>query len=238
MVNREINPLREQFICKQARELAIKLWRLIQEQERGRVTALELLPIEPRLVATQLLGLTFEEPDEIGSVARANSMVEVAGLLSRPEKKILVARGSRPEVRRFTGAHEIGHYVLHSEVTELRESPTIDAPTRNPFKPLREKEADMFAAELLMPRKVLREVFSSLFGPTIDHTSLNDDQTFYLTSGKLSASQLALMSPLELAKLVAEESSFISADARCLTHIFGVSAIAMALQLTRLGLVK
>jgi len=219
--------------------LAIKLWRHIEKREGRRVRNVELLPFEPRFVATELLGLDFEEPEEIGSVASGNSVrVEVAGLLERPSRKIMVARTLKPEIRRFTGAHEIGHYLLHPDVTALRESPTTDAVVRSPFRSLREKEADLFAEEFLMPRRVLCEVFSRLFGEPLVSARLDDRQAFYLTSGKLLASELSRMELLELAKLVAGESSFISADARCLTDIFGVSSTAMAVHLLRLRLVS
>ena len=199
---------------------------------------MEMLPFEPRTIATELLGLDFEEPEEIGSVASVSYLrIEVAGLLERPKKKILVARRLAPEVRRFTGAHEIGHYLLHRDVMSLRESPTTDSALRSPLRSVREREADIFAAELLMPRKVVQKVFSTMFGEPIGRAQLTDDRAFYFTGGRLSASRISAMRPFELSKLIAQESSFISADARCLTDIFGVSSTAMAVQLMGLGLV-
>ena len=65
------------------------------------------------------------------------------------------------ERRRFSVAHEVGHFLLHTgagpqgvfcRVGDLRPDP--DSPER-----LRERQANRFAAELLMPRELVeREV--------------------------------------------------------------------------------
>ena len=65
----------------------------------------------------------------------------------------IVVRGASSEQRRrFTIAHEIGHFVLH---------PGRLAPERggavNEAWQLQEREADQFAAELLMPEGLVRE---------------------------------------------------------------------------------
>lgn len=50
--------------------------------------------------------------------------------------------------QRFTMAHEIGHYVLHNVTQDVYRS--LDAPRDE-----KEREADAFAAALLMPRHLL-----------------------------------------------------------------------------------
>jgi len=54
--------------------------------------------------------------------------------------------------RRFTIAHEIGHFVLHQE----RCSPGHDGAVGEAGR-IEEREADAFAAELLMPEHLVRE---------------------------------------------------------------------------------
>lgn len=65
---------------------------------------------------------------------------------------IVVSGASNERRRRFTIAHEIGHFVLH---------PGRLAPERggavNEAWQLQEREADKFAAELLMPEPLVRE---------------------------------------------------------------------------------
>src|SRR6266446_2827989 len=63
-----VNGFRERFIRAQARQLVRQFARLIQAREGRQLTSLELLPIDPRAVATEVLGFAVEEVDEIGFV--------------------------------------------------------------------------------------------------------------------------------------------------------------------------
>ena len=190
------------------------------------------------MIAAEGLGLSFEEPEEIGSVEFGGRMkVEIAGMIERPLKKITVARRLKPEVWRFTVAHEVGHYVLHSSLSSLRDGPATDNQIKSARRSPLEKEADLFAAELLMPNKALRQLFSRLFGPAVNVAGIDEGVAFYLTEGKLSARQITALEPLERARLVAQTQSLTSNLNRSLVEIFGVSTTAMGIQLLRLGLV-
>lgn len=84
----------------------------------------------------------------------------VSGLLMLDRRRPLVAvnRAHHPNRRRFTIAHEIGHLVLHGERTKffLDASPVFfrrdNAPRTNQTV---EREANRFAAELLMPGRIM-----------------------------------------------------------------------------------
>ncbi len=54
--------------------------------------------------------------------------------------------------RRFTIAHEIGHFVLHPERCRPERGGAVNEAER-----MEEREADAFAAELLMPEHLVRE---------------------------------------------------------------------------------
>jgi len=54
--------------------------------------------------------------------------------------------------RRFTIAHEIGHFVLHPERCRPERGGAVNEAGR-----MEEREADAFAAELLMPEHLVRE---------------------------------------------------------------------------------
>lgn len=165
--------------------------------------------------------------------------VALAGLLDRHKSLIAVSAGMRLEIKRFTAAHEIGHFILHPEIVSLREDPRTDVTLRAVFRSLREKEADLFAAELLMPERFLNQAFARLWGDDdIDGRQLDDDTAYYLTQGKLSARQMSALSPLERAKLVACEIPMTSADALPMAEIFGVSSTAMGIQLLDLERVR
>gem|GEM_PF-1935845 len=227
----QVNDRREQLIRSRARALAQEYLRRHQNK----------LPIDPRAVAIELLRIAFEEPDEIGTVASRNSLrIEVAGIFERHERKIVVARsGYSQATRRFTAAHEIGHFVIHPGLSSLRESPIRERELRSPLRTPREREADIFASELLMPSDWVRTIFSRMFGRAISGTLLDDDRAYLLSpDGKFPASRIVGMTPLERARLVAKASSFVFSDSRSLADIFEVSITAMAIQLLDLQLVQ
>lgn len=96
-------------------------------------------------------------------ISRAPS-TEFSGLLLRKDGKALIGvNSSEAQVRqRFTIAHEIGHFVLHPQkdaFVDFRQS----TPARE-VRPTRERQADMFAAALLMPRRALLKDFRRLSG--------------------------------------------------------------------------
>lgn len=65
---------------------------------------------------------------------------------------IVVNGGSDDRRRRFTIAHEIGHFVLHPGLQRPERGGRVNEAGR-----LREREADAFAAELLMPEYLVRQ---------------------------------------------------------------------------------
>ena len=78
--------------------------------------------------------------------------------IRRREIRVSAAEGARwPRRRRFTIAHEIGHWVLHrDDIADLVVTRTIGYVPSDPAKAstpeeIREREANRFAAELLMP---------------------------------------------------------------------------------------
>lgn len=86
---------------------------------------------------------------------------------------LLVVRGSNavigvnvhhhPNRRRFTVAHELGHYLLHLDQTAffLDAAPTFFRQEATPSgKPYQEREANAFAAELLMPAAEVRTLMA------------------------------------------------------------------------------
>lgn len=59
--------------------------------------------------------------------------------------------------RRFTLAHEIGHYVLHRDL--IGDGITDDALYRSALNDDFERQANRFAADVLMPARLVREAF-------------------------------------------------------------------------------
>ena len=132
-------------------------------------------PADIRLQAARLLqsaGVS-REPVSLRDVVSALNLEVVqttgepfqceAALEPRGDGHRIVLRGATGEHRRrFTIAHEIGHFVLH---------PRRLAPERggggNAAWQAQEREADQFAAELLMPEHLVREAVVTQ-GPDVD----------------------------------------------------------------------
>jgi hypothetical protein len=233
-----INDARALWLRRQARRLREEYW-FRTAIELGRpLESAEKLPVSPKAIATKVLGLCFEEPDEVGTSDKGILRVELAGALNRSAKKILVARKFSPEIQRFTGAHEIAHYLIHPDLFNLRESPLTEGSIRNQKKPTCEKEADLFAAELLIPSDIVFDLFGRLFGDGVDGAQIRDDQAYCVSNGRLAASEISRLQPLERARLIAGQSSLVAAHGRSLADIFGVSATAVGIRLLDLELVR
>jgi Zn-dependent peptidase ImmA (M78 family) len=82
---------------------------------------------------------------------------QVAGFLDFDEKAIYVNSADHYNRQTFTIAHELGHYLMHKELFE-RDSARYKVLLRRPIgeetDPI-EKEANAFAANLLVPMNLL-----------------------------------------------------------------------------------
>lgn len=85
---------------------------------------------------------------------------QVAGFVDFENRRIYVNKADVPQRQRFTVAHELGHWILHREAfmanpdlyPVLPRFQSVDA--SNAF----EQEANAFAAELLVPDHLLKQV--------------------------------------------------------------------------------
>lgn len=192
------------------------------------------LLFEPE-VAARVLDLGYEYRGTIGSPS-----TPVAGLLDRQEGVIAVSTSFPWEEQRFTGAHEVGHAVLHDWAGERyahRDRPTFNG-LANPARPLEEREADYFAACYLASRKLLEEEFGKRFGrpPLV----LDETLAYHLRLGPVAERLLLTSGPdsLEFAIAVARCQRLDGRPFVSLADHFGMSATAMAIRLRELGLVR
>jgi Zn-dependent peptidase ImmA (M78 family) len=113
----------------------------------------ELIPVPVESIAEDLLGLRVGERDDL----------DCSGLLVPAQRRIWVnAReaAESPGRRRFTIAHELGHWVC--QVLEGHRAPVYCRPadlTEATDRAL-EREANVFAAELAMPEPLVRQEFA------------------------------------------------------------------------------
>lgn len=108
------------------------------------------LPVPVERIAEDLLGLAVAERDGLA----------VSGMLLPAERAIYVNAEDVPARRRFTLAHEVGHWVC--QCLEGKGAPVMcraEDVSESADRAL-EREANVFAAELLMPEPAVRRTFS------------------------------------------------------------------------------
>lgn len=75
--------------------------------------------------------------------------------------RIIVNANDNPRRRRFTMAHEVAHFILHRDL--LGEDVVDDALYRSAaLSDEYERQADRFAAQILLPAEMVRDAYKSL----------------------------------------------------------------------------
>lgn len=101
----------------------------------------------------------------------------ISGFLKRKSKSglpLIVVNATDSEVRkRFTIAHEIGHFILHSNASLHVDSEMVHFRDEKSSKAvsIEEIQANQFAAELLMPTANLSRDLEKLYSPNNDNAT-------------------------------------------------------------------
>jgi len=108
------------------------------------------LPVPVEAIAEDLLGLSVER-----------AALEVSGMLLPAERRVIVNAAEPDARRRFTVAHELGHWAC--QCLEGSSAPVYCRPKDVSTAADRalEREANVFAAELLMPEAAVRNAFAA-----------------------------------------------------------------------------
>lgn len=123
-------------------------------------------PVPLDVIADSHYGLLVEAAPALGRLVGLPDDVHVSGILLPARRAIVVnadEAGWAPGRRRFTVAHEIGHWVLHCGAAPAPSAPAFcrgsavgpDGPAPAAPVPAIELEANRFAAAMLMPREEL-----------------------------------------------------------------------------------
>lgn len=105
------------------------------------------LPVAVEAIAEDLLGLAVEARDDL----------PVSGMLLPAERRILVSAAEPEARRRFTIAHELGHWICQClEGTAKPVYCRAEEIGVDPEAKALEREANIFAANLLMPEPAVR----------------------------------------------------------------------------------
>jgi len=134
-----------------------------------RYDATDAPPVPVGRIARSLLGLFVDDADDIRALPGApTDQGRLSGMLDSEEMVVWIDRDETrrsPGRRRFTIAHEIGHLLLHvpaspevfydrpADIREIEEEPPGELPELR----RREREANVFARELLMPEPLVGE---------------------------------------------------------------------------------
>ncbi len=226
-----------QYIEKQAYQLHKKIWYAKEKLLPGQQPrAIDLLKPE---LAAEVIGLSYRTYQDLGDhrFSFRGQRYKVAGLVDRQQKTIAVLE-DKPEVMRFTGAHEIGHWLLHPREVMHRDRPISSNYLSQEQKPVFEKEADYFAACFLMPRKLLTSYFKDLFLCDELPFVINETSAFHLEPTDPHSLMEASEDSLERELALARCTSFGGRHFYSLAQIFGVSTSAMAIRLKELNFVR
>ena len=128
----------------------------------------ETLPVPVEAIADSFVGLLVREVDDLRTAPGAPSLGDaqtLSGLLLPSRGEIWVnADEARqwPARRRFTIAHELGHWEMHrsGEHAVFCRAAMVEPPEvaeERTALPLSEEEANAFAAGVLMPGRLVRE---------------------------------------------------------------------------------
>lgn len=190
----------------------------------------EFFPLDVKRL-TQLL-LPEWKIIEVHDLHHQDVSAPIAGRADFASKIIHLDSVSNPRGN-YTAAHELGHVFLDHGGCRLRRDfgprsilrpDELEPPT--PEEKKQEKEANVFAAELLMPERTVQREFRRRFEADRLWTRSTQAQlilrTIYSTAGD-AAEQLAV--------------SRYPGDALPLTEFFGVSVSAMRIRLLELSLV-
>ena len=214
--------------------------RLLRDMWRGResmfskdIRPLELL--EPHLAA-RFLGIKFEFHAGLGRFGDRGVQFEVAGFMDRQARRIAVSRQFAMEIMRFTGAHEIGHWLLHPREVMHRDRPirglSRDVTSRLPH----EQEADYFSACFLAPRRLVTEAFAARFQST--PLVIDEAAAFWLSPDDPEAVLRPEIGSLDRALTLATARSYGNRHFESLAMLFRVSPTTMAIRLEELGLMR
>ncbi len=221
-------------IEKKARELQLQIWeerkQLFPEKEPALVSMLD-----PE-VAAKVLGIDFDKYEELGRFGDGQTRFEVAGMIDRQGRRIAVSRRFPLETVRFTGAHEIGHWLLHDDDEIMHRDRPIKGLESGKSRPKREKEADHFAACFLMPAKPLKNAFESIYGraPLL----FDDNVAFRLCPSDPDSLLRPCDAAMNRALAAASAEHYGGRHFNSLAKQFCVSSTSMAIRIRELGLIR
>lgn len=223
----------EQEIEFTVRELQNQLWLRRSEFFADHSSLVPINILDP-LVALASIGYRSEVVESLGEYSAEGERFEVAGIIDRSDKKVLISRQFRPVIRNFTAAHELGHAIFHQGVGLHRDRP-LDGTSSRVSRGRTEFEADYFAVCFLMPEKHICIEFARRFKAR--QFVLREDTAFALSAVDLDQLRTTLRTARDLSRLLADAKHYDGCHFLSLAEQFNVSIEAMAIRLEELKLI-
>lgn len=138
---------------------------------------IKLMPIPIEEIASRLQIKISRAPSE-----------DFSGLLIRKDGHALIGVNSEEAAvrQRFTIAHELGHYFLHPQKDAFVDYRKHKDSKKDAVTTIKERQANMFAAALLMPRKNLIKDFKNVA------KGLSDEEVTIILSKRYEVSDDAM----------------------------------------------
>jgi Zn-dependent peptidase ImmA (M78 family) len=198
-----------------------------------RIEAEQFFPVNTRALV-QLLGWTLEQ---VSMVGYASSGEPLAAKCIRGEKKIILLSTLADEQKQFSLAHELGHVLLHAEIPDCnagslpRVLSMLAASKKKRTEDFSEieREAEVFARELLMPERAVRRQFRTLFGVDRLRAASGSTARFAPRSHRQHS--------VDVRDVAQELAKWANPGARSLAQFFGVGSKAISSRLIGLSLV-
>lgn len=227
-------------IKKQARDLLLGLYRKYYEEQGTYLHPDDFFPVDIQKIISSVMKWKLDVVSDIGCDTYGQRL---KGHCDYDEKHILIAtEGINPGEKIFTIAHEIGHAVLHNHTSCIasgsarkRSIRRVDKVMTTDKERRMEREANMFAAEILMPEKAVRDHFLKLFGRKelwIGSMKAQRIITDFIKKSKNNGKNLK--NAKDFSPYFADYKNIKSSPS--LREFFGVSSAAISRKLLELGL--
>jgi formiminotetrahydrofolate cyclodeaminase len=184
--------------------------------------------------ALESFGLAVEYPATLGYYVDQGSPIEVAGQIDQHSMSVSISKRFPKVTQRFTAAHELGHYLFHSQPVLHRDRPIDGFRTQEP-RGSEEWQADKFAAYFLMPSTLVKEIFTRHF--LTEKFGIDENTAFALNEKSPRALRSRCGDLRGLSRLLSKATFYNGVNFDPMCDRFNVSVEALAIRLEELELV-
>jgi Zn-dependent peptidase ImmA (M78 family)/formiminotetrahydrofolate cyclodeaminase len=222
-----------------AKELKDILWSgHLSSIETGGNVKSPLEIYDPKLIL-QLIGYNVNYKESLGQYSDSYGFFEVAGFLDCKEKQVAISNKFKPASQRFTMAHELGHLIFQHHGVNQNQIHRDRPITKGAFlakKDWKEKQANQFASDLLMPEEIVIYEFENRFG--LSRFVINEDVIFGLKVKNTTEFRKKYKNINDVSNFLASLEYYNRNEFLSISKYFGVSTKTMAIRLLELDLIE